>query len=276
MNEEHFQMPLNLGEIQQNCTDQLRDLIEYLNLLYHATAAFESTEIAPLPTNTLPVVIQREPPLTLAQTKNGAQQWLFKKAVEDLIFGIRESAIAAYKYLTLLEMVRKEEPFMVKDTAELAEKMHAQMESAAKWADGESLGTILERIEKISGTPVFLAEEILSVNNFRNCLVHRNGVVGPKDLKNGATELILSYRDLVFYHQVGDVQKEMTWEDKIKQNITTGLGYRDIGRIQRFSLGEHVATNQHVFNALVYTGIRFVTQLLSLAMQAMSAPRRQV
>lgn len=112
-----------------------------------------------------------------------------------------------------LHFIKAAEESKVKPIAsvEEAEKLKKSIATKAKKAH---LPVHIEQIEKLLKCQLELKEEISSINNARNCLVHRNGIVHEVDFNDKSTPC-LRLKWVEFYHELqlmnGD-WKKLTFE----------------------------------------------------------------
>lgn len=115
--------------------------------------------------------------------KEWYKNWLMARGVRELARGVREMLQEAYFYAHLL----------------------AQAEGMSSWGDFQGLLAELRKqanklnfpdlLAAVNATltePLHFEKEFLSLQAVRNCMEHRAGVVGPEDLRDGASELKLS------------------------------------------------------------------------------------
>lgn len=265
-----LQMEVDLMEIQRKCTDHLQTLVESTTFFYQSAMRFDQDHIDPLPMDSLPIEPGRITSLPIADIKTNGLQWLFKKAVEEMIFGIKESMISAHKFLKFMDTVPSEKIFTVSEIQELETKLKEELQNIAKKADALSLPDLMKETEKSIGQPLALSWEIQSLNVLRNCLVHRNGKPAGKDCKKkGVDALALSYIDLVAYHEIDGVKKEMTWEDKVEKKIKKSVAFTEVPKEILFPSGQSIILDQNIFNGLIYTNLKFITSLFSATLHCM-------
>jgi hypothetical protein len=104
--------------------------------------------------------------------------------------------------------------------------------------------------------PLLLGTEMVSLQNVRNCLEHRGGVVGRSDLKdNNRTELTLRFtRRRLFYKLESGEEVECVPGEKIENpeklsNAPIMLGA--VSESRSFRLGKHVTLAIADFNEIV-------------------------
>ena len=182
-----------LEEISNQFLTHLKETIDCVNYLYNAVNE-NPIQNKPLPTDSLPVYIDdKQKSLSANEQKEKTINWLFKKAFEEFIAGLTKSLIEAYRFVKLRNLSLN--PFPGTNT---------QLEQEIKKIDTDANKThfpkLIEHIENGLGHPLYMRDEILSINRVRNCVVHRDGIVKQKDLKDaGADTLTLKWKSINFY-----------------------------------------------------------------------------
>ena len=244
---ETIAIDFNIGAIKNKVLHHLQSQLQMTNLLYHAATEFQQPEIPNLPTDDLPIFIANDGiPTDTDTVRTKATSWLFKKAIEEIIIGLTESLVEAYKFIEYLHLAET-----VKTTVFSArDDVFTTIEKIGTAAMKMHFPGLLEAIEKATGQPVYLKKEILSINAVRNCLVHRNGWVTAADIKSPAPgELILSYQNLRWYFQQGEEWKPFTWQDKINGNISGPVAMRPENLEKNFPIGALIIIDHNTFNA---------------------------
>lgn len=128
------------------------------------------------------------------------QNWLLSKGFQDLARGVRETLEEAVLYLTMM----KRNPGMT-TLAEVEADMAAIRANAAK----PPFPKLLEEVNAGLTEPMAFDAEFLSLQKARNCLEHRGGRVGSRDVDAETGTMTLSFPRLrTFYHR-GDEEIEL-------------------------------------------------------------------
>lgn len=121
---------------------------------------------------------------------------------------------------------------------------------------------LIEFFENYLGHPLPYREEVISINQIRNCLVHRDGMVSDKDVKNN-NEIELKWISLKWYTKINEVSTEITY-DMRKNGITVNnLEYKVIDNKKSFELGQKISIDINEFNGIAYTCSEFAHYLYS-------------
>ncbi|WP_442579606.1 hypothetical protein ACSBOB_29650 [Mesorhizobium sp. ASY16-5R] len=127
---------------------------------------------------------------------NTLQNWVLGKGFQDLTRGIRETLEEAMLYLDVFRWGGG------KTTMAAYEAMVASHRANAQKLN---FPVLLAEVNKGLTQPMTFAEEFSSLQKARNCLEHRTGVVGPKDVDPVTGMLTLSFpRIRVFYKRGGE------------------------------------------------------------------------
>lgn len=159
-----------------------------------------------MPTDSFPLSINNQKPaLTINEQKIASFEWVIRKAFEDFINGLTKSLKEANKIIKTLILSEKPKYSMTKEEIENGlRKINAEIESL-------HFPKLIEFIENYIGHPLPFREEIISINQIRNCLVHRDGLVSVKDVNNN-NELELKWISLKWYTKINEVSTEITYD----------------------------------------------------------------
>ncbi len=109
------------------------------------------------------------------------ETWLVTKGFHDLFKGLRTSFERAYLYIALLH----QRQIAGKDIAAFVQSMEMKAERL-------HFVPLVDQVSRKLKSPLSYYEELLSLQKTRNCLEHRNGIVGMADVS--AQERVLSLR----------------------------------------------------------------------------------
>ncbi len=253
-----IQIEFRINEVSNAFFSQLQTLTESVTHLYHAVQHYSPTEFFPLQTDSFPIGFENKE-FQPDAVRNNSLKWLFKKAFEEFIIGLTNSLIEAHKFAKYRELSINTEQnnwVMSKEEIEIAiEKINIKPLSM-------HFPVLIKEIEDLLGFTFQLRDEIISINQVRNCLIHGNGRVRLKDINNFDTNsLSLRYIDLVFYHEKEGEMVELTWEQKKEGFQTNRLGYKVLQKNIDFKLEQDIIMNQDIFNGVAYTCAAFVQYL---------------
>ena len=108
------------------------------------------------------------------QSKSLFKQWVLKNGFEDIHNYIRTTLERLYVFKNVEAEIKKGSTIKVDELEiELIQK-----------ANKLNFPVLIEKITNLFDEPLDYQKHIESINNARNCFIHRNGIVGEKDINN--------------------------------------------------------------------------------------------
>ncbi|MGI9101835.1 MAG: hypothetical protein ACR2IF_05255 [Terriglobales bacterium] len=105
-----------------------------------------------------------------------------------------------------------------------------------------------------------LSDRILSLNAVRNCLTHRDGIVGAADLKQSTDQgLSLRWRTLQPVARTGDEKRVLVAGSQVSQGDEVGIEYTDKEKV--FRAGERVTISATEYTEISLTFLLFAQQI---------------
>jgi hypothetical protein len=220
----------------------------------HAVAAFHPAERPAVPTDFValgfhdPEAAFHVADLELLRSQH--ETWLLQSGFAGLIRGLSATLQEAMVYCRLLEFVTGTTP-TVGELTLLASKTRRQ---ATKKPFPELAATVSK---KLSGQ-LELVPHVLSLNDVRNCLEHRGGIVSEADTK-GNSGLELSWR-----------RQRILWVNPIGEEVLLRppmvlSGGRVISRVtdasRSFAIGERIVLTPADFVDVAFTCYAFAIEL---------------
>lgn len=138
------------------------------------------------------------------------QNWILSKGFQDLARGVRETLEEAAFYLAMI----KREPGMT-TLAKVEADMTAIRAAVAKL----KFPKLLENVNTGLSEPMAFDAEFLSLQKVRNCLEHRGGRVGTRDVDESGNMTLSFPRLRAFYHH-GEVEVEIVPGEAIDTHDT--------------------------------------------------------
>ena len=120
------------------------------------------------------------------------ESWILARALHDVIRGCKESLEQAEVYLGLLDQQPATQAAVDSLTARLKKK-----------AQNDSFEVVMKRINRRLNPTLEFPEAYLSLQQARNCLEHRAGIVGSEDTRRAATFKLTFPRIKLFYLKNG-------------------------------------------------------------------------
>jgi len=190
--------------------------------------------------------------LDIEQSKENFKEWVLKKGFGDLIIALTELLISFSSIIDIENKVNRKGKGTINEFVNLI--FEPNYSNSKK-----SFPALIEKIEKVIGKPLVYKAEIISINQIRRCLEHRNGIVRPTDFntENGIKLKWLYYE--VFTKRNGKL-KPFKKFDKI--NNETKLIFNDIHKSVFFKNSEQIKISFSEFNELAHFCQTFGKELL--------------
>jgi hypothetical protein len=191
-------------------------------------------------------------PVDFAERKATYTNWLLSKAFQDLARAVNEALQEAYCYVEVLAL-----PGGTSTWGALQETIKSIQVKANKMHFPELLRHVGERLN----TKLQFGEEYSSLQKVRNCLEHRAGVVGERDIvADGKLKLRFPTYELVITESTGK-ETIVAQQEEIYVEGGGSVGFR-IGRIEKeFALGERVILTPFDFQQIAQGCIAFCADL---------------
>lgn len=239
------------------CITHISETSNVATALFHLTKDATVSKLYPMRTDGLGFVFPNENGET-AVNPGTMMDWVLRKAFEDFIVGLSQSLTEANIFLKYCSLGKTTKDNPIKGGPDGVRKLFAKI---SKDAMRMSIPQLIANAEKEIGTQLLLKDEVLSINQVRNCLVHRAGVVSDSDMQ--PTSLSLKYVDLVMYVQHSDGTVDILTADMKERNLHVDrFALENVGKTIEFKLGEKIAIGADVFKAVTYTTIAFIQQLV--------------
>ncbi|HEY4942515.1 MAG TPA: hypothetical protein VII56_13890 [Rhizomicrobium sp.] len=183
--------------------------------------------------------------------------WLLGKGFHDLARGVRESLEAAAEYVVVAKYPQGQTTL---------QHFQAAVTEAKREANKMSFPALMEAVNKNLTSPLSFNREFLSLQNVRNCLEHRNGIVSEIDLKGDEALVLATPRFKIFYLRHGEEVElgpncKVVPEEESQTEIQIFLK-REI-RERRYKLGERVQISTEEFHEIAAGCFQFVHDLAS-------------
>lgn len=187
------------------------------------------------------------PDMTVDEKRAMFGNWLLSKAFQDLARGVRETLEEAIFYLEMIQM---------KSGMTTLEKIEADMAVIRAGAQKPSFPALLDRVNAQLREPMAFDAEFLSLQRVRNCLEHRGGIVGPKDVDPVTGTMALNFPRLKIFYMRGEEEIELvvgeaidTWEpgNPIEGAKDVPVMLKRVTRTREYALGEPVAITMNDF-----------------------------
>ncbi|GEL10781.1 hypothetical protein SAMN05192550_0168 [Flavobacterium glycines] len=180
--------------------------------------------------------------------------WLFNHGINDIIKGLNLS-MARANYL--LDMTKLEGKTML-----YGEYVDFEKRINKKFLK-KDLPTLISLTSEIVSKPLILTDEILSINNCRKCLEHRNGIVTEID-----TNIEIENNKKLKIKWIGTRltvlrNGEMQMIDKTGFSLNKGeeIQFSHLNENKTYDIGERLRIDMKTFYELSYTGYLYVKHI---------------
>ena len=186
--------------------------------------------------------------------------WLLRAACIDLITALNESLIEACRIIRLSRTERDSKRMPFPDEAALEEHM-SKIEADLMRAH---IPDLLKELSNGMERPLAYEQEVRSLNQLRNCLIHRNGLVTKKDVNTtDVPALRLCYMSHKIYVREGEVEHEVDRELKARSPIINAMMTRPVPKTVDYPIGSVIGLTTDVFNDVAFTCYLFLHALRS-------------
>ncbi|HEV7377276.1 MAG TPA: hypothetical protein VGN95_21345 [Pyrinomonadaceae bacterium] len=220
------------------------------------TDAVNKADLSKKPTNDATQYKFKSPQISADERRAMYENWIYSKAFQDLMRGVRASLEEAYLFLELLS-----KPHSAGSSTTLEEFLTPFKREAAKL----QFPPLLNLVNSKLNPPLDFVEAYNSLQRARNCMEHRNGVVGDVDAPGGGV-MILSFPRVKMFYLRGDEEIEVeaghvvdAQDGKDEVQIKMKLDLRE----RRFSRYQRLAITSKDFNEVAFACNYFAEQLAS-------------
>ena len=123
-----------------------------------------------------------------------------------------------------------------------------------------SLPDKLEHLESTYGwRRPDLTSEVLSLNAARNCLVHRAGIVGPKDVKEPDSGLSVTWRRMYISAGEGEARRELFSGSRVEAGESVAIEFIEVAK--QYAIGDKLTFTAGEFVEITLTFLLFSKEL---------------
>ncbi|MET4277771.1 MULTISPECIES: hypothetical protein [unclassified Bradyrhizobium] len=188
-------------------------------------------------------IVFTAPELGSEERKSAYEAWILARGFHDVLRGAKETLEQAIVYLRLLE----KQP----STQQQLDELTASQKKKAQRAGFDDL---LKKVNKRLSVPLEFPDALLSLQQARNCLEHRGGIVGDEDCR-GASKFALSFPRLKFFYlregkevelEVGSVVQPQGGQSHAIVMVRLDLQRKEL------AIGDHLALSASEFNSIAF------------------------
>lgn len=244
----------------------LRHLDYVNNCIKHLFFASENQEFDHtklLPTDNLPIIIQYEKEAGLDPKTQPERtiRWLFTKGIEELIHGVTDSLIEAYKISFILKF--QLESLNQKPTKQITEQEKINLENKINLVIQKSLGepfpNLINFIENETGLKLLFKDELETINQLRNCLVHRRGIVSKK--KDAKSKNVLEIRGVCMNAITARDGNEIIVDYEMRKKTVIVDKIQEKRFVKSYPVDSTIILTMNDYNDFSYTCSIFVLEL---------------
>jgi hypothetical protein len=236
-----------------------RAVVMASNVIGTCLRALEDDDLSP-PELRAGAVTYRFEGLELSEPERRAayHNWLLSKGFQDLTRGIRETLEEAIFYIEMAKL---------KSGRTTWGKVQAHMDNIRQEAAKPKFPELLEEVNSGLSEPMAFEAEILSLQRARNCLEHRGGIVGPRDVDPASNTLSLQFPRLRMFYMRGNEEVEIALDVPIDGDNPFGedgevqIYMGRVTRSREYALGEPVVITQEDFNEIAMACQLFAADL---------------
>ncbi|MCS3762094.1 hypothetical protein [Bradyrhizobium centrosematis] len=223
---------------------------EVIDLYFEALSKTDLSQSPPAPGDAFFRFEIKGPELSAEERRGAHERWVLIKAFQDLMRGVRGSLEEAYFFIALL----KEGKIRAPTSATLGEILAPYRAKA----EAMNFPNLMEQVNRGLKKPVPFAEAYGSLQSARNCLEHRDGVVGRRDVDATGVLKISVPRAKIFVEQNG---AEIEVYENFYAEKDTVIQMRMETRDLVFRLGEPLKISARDFDDIAFACANFGTML---------------
>lgn len=245
------QLTLNTDGVIAPMMAAARFSTEAIALGLNAIAAADLNNIPNIPSSFSGIKFQPLEEEEVGGHRDSISDWLVARGFEAIVNGVRETLEQAYLYVSIFH-----HPLAPMTYGEFL-KLISDVNGASNRSNFvDLLGLIRPSLTK----PFVYEPQILSLQAARNCFVHRRGVVGPLDLKNGQ-ELVLSIPNMKMFITEDGQERE------IEQGMFIEKGEVISVRIElkewKYTIGQRITISAKDFSQIAMSCVFMATDIAS-------------
>lgn len=253
----NHQIQFDIGEILSDFQIQFNELNQSVKFISHAIREFEQKEIDFLKIDGLPIEIQGQgiKQKNFSDSKVQSQKWLISKACGELIETLKLSLAKAMAYLKFYQLSETK-------VFENENQVSSEIEKVQKRINKLGLPDLIKTISEQISIDKKLAEHIKSINNARNCLVHRNGKVQVVDVNNQIDQTLDV--EWVNIYQVAEHNGEkirITAQNLLERVHASKLHFYQENKLKSFKVGYAVNFDENDFTGFTWSFMLFLNQI---------------
>jgi hypothetical protein len=235
---------------------------EVIDLYFDALSKADLSQPPPAPGDAFFRFDIKGPELSPEQRRGAHERWVLAKAFQDLMRGVRGSLEEAFFFIELLNVGK----IRAKTDSTLDDVLAPFRAKAQQMYFPDLMAHVNRGLEK----PVVFAEAYGSMQSARNCLEHRDGIVGRRDIDASGVLKISVPRMKVFVEQnQAEVEVYKNFYTEKDTLIQMRMETRDLA----FRLGEPLKISAADFDDIAFACANFGTMLAQQLPKVASTPK---
>jgi hypothetical protein len=209
-----------------------------LDLVAMVAASLPGADLDSHPEGSLAFKLKTQTPMNVR--RQGVEAAVLSAAFRELTRGVREMLEQAYIYVMAIEIAGKTRSY---------DELSRQLADAMSESNSSNFPDLAAEVERRLPAALQFSKEFHSLQKVRNCLEHRAGVVGPKDVKGG-THLVLTLPRMKIYTEQNGEEVELGVGQHFTEATTVKMKL-DIRR-REFALGNRVEFTAAEFGEIAH------------------------
>jgi len=244
------QIQLNLEVPRGDLQRALQRSIYLVSGALNASSNIEATELK-LPETGIEMNFDPSIKWTSDEVRSQLKEWILQNGFRDSVESLSGFLESIHTVCSVWSMVQKQSTGQVLKGSDLQILTEADPKKFHRLGFPDKLDHLRDS-HSIAVEDTML-KHVLSINVARNCLVHRNGIVGDKDSENG--RLIVSWRRMKFLVVDEDGERELVLGVANRKGGTVIL--RSIDEEKIFNLGESISFSSQEFQHIAWSLFQF-------------------
>jgi hypothetical protein len=216
--------------------------------------AIHKTDLSKKPANDATQYKFKSPEISAEERRAMYENWIYLKAFQDLMRGVRASLEEAYVFLELIS-----KPHRAASNTTLEDLLAPLRRKATDL----NFPALLDQVNSKLKPPLDFVEAYNSLQRARNCMEHRGGIVGDVDAPGGGV-MILSFPRVKLFYMRGNEEIELEAGHKVdaqdgKDHVQSYMKLEL--REKRFSRYQRLHITSKDFNEVAFACNYFASQL---------------
>jgi hypothetical protein len=223
---------------------------EVVDLYFDALSKADLAQPPPAPDDAFFRFDIKGPKLSREERRSLHERWILVRAFQDLMRGVRASLEEAYFFIALLKIGK-----LRAASNSTLDKILAPFRAEAQELH---FPVLMARVNRDLEKPVEFAEAYQSMQSARNCLEHRDGIVGSRDIDaNGVLKISLPRLNIFVERNGAEIELYKDFYVKKGTLVQARVETRDLV----FRLGEPLKISAANFDDIAFACVNFGTTL---------------